>query len=457
MAPRKRRKRGSSSHSCRAPTPPPPKVTIEDIKVRVQKLKRKHMKEIDRKQSDFRIFYDIVLSEKCCNSQKEIIVSSKSEIWDMPTEQRGKKMKELTIDALNTHKERSRNDGKCCHLSCDTDINILLRLDQIWQYLWLYAEGLISSQISDIYQTSASRQRAVQSRVVNVLDNPWCVGVSFESRDKKWLAIKQVIRELKYRSGKSVAKVYIILSRVIAKLNKEISRSGIEFNESMVLSKRNQKRTKTMNAIIDSTKTCVKSMMRRITKDKLELLTGVAAICLPRTEHKLMEPACNILGFNRCSSYVRIAMENRAAFDTFLSLSGDINVGEKVLCRAGIGKLVSITNTSCTVALEPWNNEITYDPRSKARLSRWEPPLDEYERIERKDTTPKEYIEAIDSFLRQHNHQSPNTKDVITRRHPDNPSVKETAIKIYRYESWDALWHEFQKAYPGIAEKIATK
>jgi hypothetical protein len=90
-------------------------------------------------------------------------------------------------------------------------------------------------------------------------------------------------------------------------------------------------------------------------------------------------------------------------------------------------------------------------------MSRWEPPLDEYERLERNDTTPKEYINAIDIFHRQHNHQSPNAKDIITRRHPDNPSVKETAVKIYRYETWDSLWREFQKVNPGIAEKIAVR
>jgi hypothetical protein len=123
------------------------------------------MKETDRQQSDFRVYYDVVLSEKCCHSKKEISVACQQEIWSLPTEDRGERMKQFTIDALNFHSQRSRDDGKCCRLRYETDVNILLRLNQFWQYLWLHAEGLINSYIADRHKSSAFRQKQTQSRV----------------------------------------------------------------------------------------------------------------------------------------------------------------------------------------------------------------------------------------------------------------------------------------------------
>jgi hypothetical protein len=137
MAPNKRQKR--------------PPITIEDIKVRHQKLPKKYLKEIDRQQCHFRIFYDVTLSDKCCHKKNSIIVATKDEIWELPREERGMKMKELTIAALRTHK---RNAGRGCPLNCDTDINLLLRMHQFWDYLWSHGESLVNSSIAAIHQRS---------------------------------------------------------------------------------------------------------------------------------------------------------------------------------------------------------------------------------------------------------------------------------------------------------------
>ena len=136
-----------------------------------------------------------------------------------------------------------------------------------------------------------------------------------------------------------------------------------------------------------------------------------------------------------------------------------------VVCRDGFGKLVSESEDSLTISLEPWQFEKTYSAvldtegdmgtaRGQARLARWEPSLDEYEREERSDTVPAEWKEAIEKFHRAHNHTSPNCKDPARRQHPRYPAQKQEAPRIYRYESWDQLWSEFQKDSPGIANKI---
>ena len=138
-----------------------------------------------------------------------------------------------------------------------------------------------------------------------------------------------------------------------------------------------------------------------------------------------MSILCKLLGLNTQAKYMKCGLENRSEFDTFLKLTGVINPGEMVLCRDGCGELKEKTDQSMTICLEPWKFDRVYTPPPKARMARWEPSLDEYERVERSDTTPQEWKDAIDSFLRGHNHTSPNTNDSAKRRHPTSQTQQE--------------------------------
>jgi hypothetical protein len=79
------------------------------------------------------------------------------------------------------------------------------------------------------------------------------------------------------------------------------------------------------------------------------------------------------------------------------------------------------TLESVIVSIEPWQYDKEYHPGSSARLARAEPPLDEYFRQKRSNTTPLEWIDAIDKFHRDHNPISPNMKDLAVRCHIRNP------------------------------------
>eukprot|EP00957_Ditylum_brightwellii_P112526 8578313-Ditylum_brightwellii.AAC.1 len=57
---------------------------------------------------------------------------------------------------------------------------------------------------------------------------------------------------------------------------------------------------------------CMKGMRKRITKEKLQLLTGIAALFLPKKTDKMHMPSCQLLGLNTRSKYVSIGLENRA-------------------------------------------------------------------------------------------------------------------------------------------------
>lgn len=62
----------------------------------------------------------------------------------------------------------------------------------------------------------------------------------------------------------------------------------------------------------------------------------------------------------------------------------------------------------------------------------------------------------IHDFLVAHNHESPNAEDTIKEEHPQFPSCKRVAQRIYRYETWEQLWAEFKKTNKGIADLIGN-
>ena len=85
---------------------------------------------------------------------------------------------------------------------------------------------------------------------------------------------------------------------------------------------------------------------------------------------------CDVLGLNRQSKYVKEGRKNRKAYNKFLELDGDMNVGEMGVCREGYGILKEFNEESVTISLLPWECDVMYKPATTARMTRWEPPLD---------------------------------------------------------------------------------
>ena len=117
-------------------------------------------------------------------------------------------------------------------------------------------------------------------------------------------------------------------------------------------------------------------MSCQLDKEKLQFLTGIPALFLPTG--KSLQYACTLFGLNVQAKYVSLGLNNHAAFDQFHQLSGDISVGEMVVCRDGVGVLKVKTLESAIVSTEPWQYDKEYRPGSSARLARAEPSLDEY-------------------------------------------------------------------------------
>ena len=127
-----------------------------------------------------------------------------------------------------------------------------------------------------------------------------------------------------------------------------------------------------------------------------------------------------------------------------------------VLCRYGFVEFTNEYKKSITITLDTWKYKRVYTfveeqsgtactPLKIARMERWEPSLNEYERDDISDTVPEEWKKAIEEFYCSHNHISPNTKYLAKRTHPVYSAQTETKPRIYCYKLWDQLWSQFEK------------
>jgi hypothetical protein len=136
-------------------------------------------------------------------------------------------------------------------------------------------------------------------------------------------------------------------------------------------------------------------MSCRLDKEKLQFLTGVCTLFLPTG--KSTQSACTLFGLNVRAKYLSFGLDNQVAFDKFHQLTGDISIGEMIVCRDGIGVLKVKTLESVIVSIKPWQYDKEHHPGSSARLAWAEPPRDEYFCQKHSNTTPLEWIDSIES------------------------------------------------------------
>jgi hypothetical protein len=131
-----------------------------------------------------------------------------------------------------------------------------------------------------------------------------------------------------------------------------------------------------------------------------QLLTGLCAMTAPQDEASVsIRDFCSVLGINPKAKYVRAAFENRKEYNDYFALDGPIQINERVVCRGGDnGTLVAMESDSLTVILHPWDTKVTYKSLKDARMRRYEPQLDLYDRAPRSDKTSDHVIETIDAF-----------------------------------------------------------
>ena len=128
------------------------------------------------------------------------------------------------------------------------------------------------------------------------------------------------------------------MSDVVSSTLEACRNGSVEFDELALLSKHKANNYKVFEAMIGRGQSCLKGMKRRINLKKLQVLTGLAALFVLPPQSGMYKTSCRLLGINRSSNYTARALENRAAYDKFLELTGDIETNEMVVCRDGFGK-----------------------------------------------------------------------------------------------------------------------
>ena len=105
-------------------------------------------------------------------------------------------------------------------------------------------------------------------------------------------------------------------------------------------------------------------------------------------------------------------------------MEGDIEVGEKVSCRASPEAIVTSikSNGSVTVQLLPFGNKKRFDSLSAGKVRRYKPDIQLYDRQTWFDTTPVYIMTTIEDFYRRNVPISPNKSDLVKRRHPLYPA-----------------------------------
>ena len=93
-------------------------------------------------------------------------------------------MKDLTLSALQRHKQKAKCDDKDCRLDYDSQLSVLPQTDAMWGYLWGHAENEIWKEIQASECESNKIAKGHETRRENVLDKEWEAGTKFQPNDR---------------------------------------------------------------------------------------------------------------------------------------------------------------------------------------------------------------------------------------------------------------------------------
>ena len=135
--------------------------------------------------------------------------------------------------------------------------------------------------------------------------------------------------------------------------------------------------------------------------------------------------------------------------------------GALVVCRYGSGTLTKLNpDGSCTVQLA--HGEVNFASTGEAkgtarakgsgRIRRQPISFSPPSRAPGSNRAPDDVIHDIENYLETHCPTSPNHRDSIRHRH--GPCQYEIRRKMFRYETWNALWRGFRAEFPASAKKI---
>ena len=157
-------------------------------------------------------------------------------------------------------------------------------------------------------------------------------GGGFTDPQAQWGAKNSVLAEIEVRSFKQNTKAHAIISGVVVDLSKEKS-----FDDLEILSSKTKSKYWTMERSITVTTLVIAGMTRSFSLRTARIITTVSAALAPQSANGSLDMVSrrafyNMMGINRQLKYAEAGFRNRALYETYLQLEGEIEVGERVSC-----------------------------------------------------------------------------------------------------------------------------
>jgi hypothetical protein len=225
------------------------------------------------------------------------------------------------------------------------------------------AECQMHKYLSDTQKKTKESKLGHATRNEQILEKEWEQGNIISCKQKRYRARKHVMDAITTHSQKSMECALDLINYAMRKVKIECNAASLDFDELSVVSQNRFCEHKTIEGMICKAKECIKFMKCRIDKETIQILTGVSAMFLPSKDSGQFTAACRLLGLKRDAKYVSRGLENRESYDWFQTRTGDIAVGDEVVCRDGHGVLAEITDNSVSILLAPWDFKKQYSPK----------------------------------------------------------------------------------------------
>ena len=197
--------------------------------------------------------------------------------------------------------------------------------------IWRLRTNDALSMHHDVHKILLDRMKVREERLrrVDTISNekktqPWELGEDFKDAQSKWRAKSSVLDEIEVRSGKQIKKAQAIISGVVSDLSKENTFDDIE-----ILSSKTKSQFRTMERSIASASSVIFGMTKSFNLGTARILTAVSVVLVPQSTNGSTDAIsrrafCDMIGINRQSKYVDAGFRNRALYDAYLDLEGEI-------------------------------------------------------------------------------------------------------------------------------------
>jgi hypothetical protein len=222
---------------------------------------------------------------------------------------------------------------------------------------------------------SIASSKGHNARDDHIKTKTWERGSSFGNAQARAFAKQSVLSVIEKRCEKQLCQVESVLSGIVSDLSK------IGLDECEVLSHDTKKDVCTVMSMVTNANLAIKGLEKNaFNKRSASILTGFCAIMLPvgNNEEEDDQVSASIrhfsklFGLRRQAKYIKLGIENRKAFNSYLQCVGPLVVGERVSCvGSDDATIIGIGDDgSFAIQLHPFESVVKYKTSVQGRVLR---------------------------------------------------------------------------------------